>query len=224
MGDSTEKTSEGESLKVSSASTDRETKEKEAVKKSNAPSKSSRQEADRPSEGYDETNLARECANCSCTVSMHTIADYESLPAAMATISLLAGDGDASNIVSHLKLLFHFASLLNHRPSSGPIWRISLLSSKEDSCRSHFKTLDYRTSFCIESVCVRSQKSVFVDRSGRSDDNIDDLSLKSDHEDALSGEDSDPDILIQPQGPPQSLQSGSEFLYKWPWPTKTTEL
>lgn len=34
MGDSTEKTSEGESLKVSSASTDRETKEKEAVKKS----------------------------------------------------------------------------------------------------------------------------------------------------------------------------------------------
>ncbi|KAL9977590.1 hypothetical protein ACROYT_G015010 [Oculina patagonica] len=51
--------------------------------------------------GYDETNLAGECANCSCTVSMHTIADYESLPAAMATISLLAGDdGDASNIAA----------------------------------------------------------------------------------------------------------------------------
>ncbi|KAL9974356.1 hypothetical protein ACROYT_G011380 [Oculina patagonica] len=44
-------------------------------------------------------------------------------------------------------------------------------------------------------------------------DDIDDLSLPSDHEDALSGEDSDsdPDILIQSQGPSKSLphvQSG----------------
>lgn len=43
------------------------------------------------------------------------------------------------------------------------------------------------------------------------DDEIDDLSSPSDHEDALSGEDSDPDILIQPQAPsnnPQRVQSG----------------
>ena len=43
------------------------------------------------------------------------------------------------------------------------------------------------------------------------DEDIDDLSLPSDHEDALSGEDSDPDILIQPQGPsksPQHVHSG----------------